>query len=75
MRDDGKTIFMIHHDLNTVQHYFDWVIMLNLRLVACGKCTEVFNAETINATYGKTHTLLGEALHLSHKQHSGLLET
>jgi len=69
LRDEGKTIFVVHHNLNDVENYFDWVIMLNMRLVACGCVSEVFNAKTLNVTYGKGYSLLDEAMKLS--QHKG----
>ncbi len=36
LRSAGKTVFVVHHDLQTVRDYFDYVILLNMRLVACG---------------------------------------
>jgi manganese/zinc/iron transport system ATP- binding protein len=68
----GKTVFVVHHDLNTVESYFDWIILLNMRLVACGKVTEAFNADTLNATYGKSYALFDEALKLSQQKTKGL---
>lgn len=67
----GKTIFVVHHDLNTVESYFDWVVMLNMRLVACGKTLEAFNPETLNAAYGKNYAIFDEALRLSQQKKSG----
>lgn len=72
LRDKGKTVFVVHHDLNTVERYFDWCILLNKRLVACGEMKEVFNAETLNSTYGKSYALLDEALKLSGQKKTGL---
>ena len=34
LRDQGKTVVVVHHDLQTVPEYFDWVLLLNMRLVA-----------------------------------------
>ena len=34
LRERGKTVFVVHHDLRTVREYFDWVMLLNMRLVA-----------------------------------------
>lgn len=74
LKDRGKTVFVVHHDLNTVERYFDWAIMLNMRLIACGNVREVFNADTLNSTYGKSYSLLDEALKLSESKISGRLE-
>src|SRR5262245_48224751 len=57
LKQEGKTVFMIHHDLNTVEQYFDWLILLNMRLVAAGPTHEVFNPDTFYATFGKSHLL------------------
>jgi manganese/zinc/iron transport system ATP- binding protein len=67
----GKTVFVVHHDLNTVESYFDWVIMLNMRLIACGATQEAFNTETLNTTYGKSYSLFDEALRLSQNKTKG----
>jgi manganese/zinc/iron transport system ATP- binding protein len=73
LRDKGKTLFIVHHDLNTVESYFDWVIMLNMRLIACDKVSLSFTPETLNAAYGKNYALFDEALRLSQHKSSGLL--
>ncbi len=68
----GKTIFVVHHDLNTVERYFDWVILLNMRLIAYGKTSEVFNASSLQAAYGKSFALFDEALKLSQEKQAGM---
>lgn len=72
LRNQGKTIIAVHHDLHSVAQYFDWVIMLNMRLVACGPTEEVFNQASIERTYGKGNVLLGEAVHISKTHSQGL---
>lgn len=71
LRSDGKTVFVVHHDLNTVEKYFDWLILLNMRLIACGKTSEVFTPEHLNATYGKNYSLFDEAFKLSRQRKLG----
>ena len=61
LRAQGKTILVVHHDLQTVTHYFDWLIMLNMRVVASGPTEEVFNDTTLNKTYGGRLTVLSQA--------------
>lgn len=56
LRDQGKTIMVVHHDLQTLQDYFDWLLLLNVKLIACGPIADVLHAENLHATYGK-HTL------------------
>ena len=52
LAEAGKTILVVHHDLSTVEDYFDHVILLNQRLVAYGTVASTFNKENIGKTYG-----------------------
>ncbi|QDU39258.1 High-affinity zinc uptake system ATP-binding protein ZnuC [Maioricimonas rarisocia] len=61
MKARGKTVLVIHHDLQTVSEYFDHVILLNMRVVADGPTEEVFTPENLQKTYGGRLTLLDEA--------------
>ncbi len=72
LQEEGKTIFVVHHDLNTIETYFDWAIMLNMRLIACGPLSSSFNADTLHATFGKSYALFDHALRLSQHKLSGL---
>lgn len=58
MAQSGKTVIVVHHDLQSVTNYFDWVIMLNTRLVASGPTPETFTQENLQETYGGKLTLL-----------------
>lgn len=58
MRQQGKTMLVVHHDLQTVTKYFDWLIMLNTRVVASGPTAEIFNDENLRKTYGGSLTVL-----------------
>lgn len=58
MQKDGKTIFVVHHDLQSAMDYFDWMVFLNTRIVASGPTTEVFSTETLQNTYGGNLSLL-----------------
>lgn len=60
MKSSGKTALVIHHDLQTVPAYFDYVILLNMRVVAHGPVDEVFTPENLHKTYGGRLTLLEE---------------
>ena len=57
----GKTCLVVHHDLATVAEYFDWVVLLNMRVVDAGPTEEVFHQENLRKTYGGNLTLLSEA--------------
>ncbi|MDX2133080.1 MAG: metal ABC transporter ATP-binding protein [Planctomycetota bacterium] len=61
MRAGGKTVIVVHHDLQTVAEYFDHVILLNMRVVASGPVSQVFTRENLQKTYGGRLTLLSEA--------------
>lgn len=60
MKQDGRTAVVIHHDLQTVPEYFDYVILLNMRVVAAGPVDDVFTSENLQKTYGGRLTLLDE---------------
>ena len=61
LRSTGKTVFVVHHDLQTVAEYFDYVILLNMRLIACGPTEVTFSTKNLQATYGGRLTILDEA--------------
>ncbi len=52
LRATGKTVVVVHHDLQTVADYFDWVMLLNIRRIASGPVTEIFTPENLRETYG-----------------------
>ncbi|MCE2743331.1 MAG: metal ABC transporter ATP-binding protein [Fluviicola sp.] len=52
MKEEGKTIIIVHHDIQTVSNYFDYIVMLNTRLIAHGPTNEVLTEENLQATYG-----------------------
>lgn len=61
LRDEGRTVVAVHHDLQTVPEYFDHVVLLNMRLVAAGAVAEAFTPANLQRTYGGRLTLLDEA--------------
>jgi manganese/zinc/iron transport system ATP- binding protein len=70
LRDDGKTVIVVHHDLRTVPEYFDRVVLLNTRLVAAGQTETVFTPENLRKTYGGRSPILeaaGEAIQAKQK--------
>jgi manganese/zinc/iron transport system ATP- binding protein len=58
LRQAGKTVVVVHHDLQTVSSYFDWMALLNVRLIAQGRVTDVYTAENLRAAYGGQVALL-----------------
>ena len=68
MSERNKTVIAVHHDLQSVKQYFDWVILLNLRLVASGPTDKIFTPELLHDTYGGKLTLLSEVTELIGKE-------
>ena len=52
LREAGDTVVVVHHALQTVPEYFDWVALLNVRKIAAGPVDEVFTQENLRLTYG-----------------------
>ncbi len=52
LRAQGKTVIVVHHDLQTVTEYFDWVMMLNVRKIVSGPVEEAFTQENLKRAYG-----------------------
>ncbi len=63
LRGEGKTALVVHHDLQTVNEYFDDVLLLNMRVIAAGPVATVFNAENLKRTYGGKLALLDQVGH------------
>ena len=53
LRDAGRTVIVVHHDLTTVQSYFDWLVMLNVRIIAQGPVAQTYSADNLRAAYGR----------------------
>ena len=58
LRDQGRTIVVVHHDLQTVRAYFDWLVLLNVRVIAQGPVAEVYTGANLRATYGGQAALI-----------------
>ncbi len=59
LRAAGKTVVAVHHDLQTVPEYFDWVTLLNVRRIASGPVEEAFTEENLRLAYGAPLAFLG----------------
>ena len=53
LKSEGKTIIVVHHDLQTVPTYFESVALINKAVIVSGKVSEVFTQENIDVTYRK----------------------
>lgn len=58
MTEAGKTVLVVHHDIHSAMNFFDWVIMLNLHLVASGPKEQVMTEDLLRKTYGGKLNLL-----------------
>jgi manganese/zinc/iron transport system ATP- binding protein len=72
MKDRGKTVLVIHHDLQTVADYFDYVVLLNMRIVAHGSVETTLTQENLQKTYGGRLTLLEEATEAMRRREKSL---
>jgi manganese/zinc/iron transport system ATP- binding protein len=61
LREFGKTVVVVHHDLQSVPEYFDWVTLLNVRRIASGPVPETFTEDNLRLAYG------GRVAFLSHQ--------
>ncbi len=52
LRDQGKTVVVVHHDLQTLADYFDWGLLLNVRKIAMGPIKEVITTDNLKLAYG-----------------------
>jgi manganese/zinc/iron transport system ATP- binding protein len=52
LRAAGDTVVVVHHALQTVPEYFDWVTLLNVRRIAVGPVGDVFTDDNLRHTYG-----------------------
>jgi manganese/zinc/iron transport system ATP- binding protein len=62
LRNQSKTVVVVHHDLQTLTDYFDWVSLLNVRQIASGPISDVLTDENLKLTYG------GRSAFLTHNQ-------
>jgi manganese/zinc/iron transport system ATP- binding protein len=61
LKEEGRTVIVVHHDLQTVADYFDHVLLLNGRVVAAGPVATTFTPDNLRRTYGGRLTLLDQA--------------
>jgi manganese/zinc/iron transport system ATP- binding protein len=68
MTQAKKTVIVVHHDLQSVSDYFDWVIMLNTRLIAYGPTEEAFSQHYLQEAFGGKLTLLSDVADLIRRE-------
>ncbi|QDG54494.1 metal ABC transporter ATP-binding protein [Persicimonas caeni] len=60
LRDEGRAVMVVHHDLSTVREYFDKVLLMNGDLIAFGPTERVFSQKLLQKTYGGKLTVLSQ---------------
>jgi manganese/zinc/iron transport system ATP- binding protein len=58
LQSNGRTVLVVHHNLETVTEYFDHVLLLNVRTIASGRVRDVFTPQNLRHTYGGRMELL-----------------
>lgn len=74
LKSQGKTIVVVHHDLQSAAEYFDWTILLNTRLVASGPTEDTLTQELLQETYGGKLTVLSRVGQLARQEGFDLRE-
>ncbi|MDX2138546.1 MAG: metal ABC transporter ATP-binding protein [Chloroflexota bacterium] len=59
LRERGKTVIVVHHDLQTVPEYFDWVALLNVEMIASGPVETTFTDDNLRKAYGGRVSAIG----------------
>lgn len=59
---DGHSIMIVHHDMNTVEDYFDQLLMINRQLIASGPTKKVWNQANLSQTFGRYFLMKEEAI-------------
>lgn len=54
---EGKTVLVVHHDLQTVEQYFDEIVFINQEVIASGTVNDTFNKQNIDETYHRDRNL------------------
>lgn len=68
LTSEGKTVVVVHHDLQSAAEFFDWILLLNMRLIASGPIEKVFTQSLLQETYGGRLTVLSEIGELIRKR-------
>ncbi|NGX51581.1 MAG: Ferric enterobactin transport ATP-binding protein FepC [Chlamydiae bacterium] len=72
LKEEGKTILVVHHELSSAAEYFDSALLLNTSLIAHGDIADVLTPELLSRTYGQKGVLFDEAWRLSKEKATGL---
>ncbi len=59
LRDEGRSVIVVHHDLQTVPEYFDHLVLLNVQIIAAGPTAQVCTRDNLQAAYGGRLPMMG----------------
>lgn len=54
----GNSLISVHHDLTTLKNYFDWVVMINGRVIASGPVASILTEANLALTFGSQLSLV-----------------
>ena len=72
LKDEGKTLLVVHHELSSAAEYFDSALLLNTSLIAHGDIDSVLTPKLLSRAYGQKGLLLDEAWRLSMEKATGI---
>ena len=72
LKNEGKTILVVHHDLNTVFDYFDEALLLKVSPIAYGPVRSVMTEKHLKRAFDRANILLHEVQALAQKGKAGL---
>ena len=52
LKSQGKSVFVVHHDLQTAADYFDWIVLLNETIISSGPTELTFTQDNLQEAYG-----------------------
>ncbi|RED57207.1 metal ABC transporter ATP-binding protein [Cohnella lupini] len=58
LKKQGKTVLVVHHDLATVDQYFDSVMLINGEMIAYGPTATTFTEQRLQEAYGGRLTFI-----------------
>lgn len=74
LRDEGKSIVVVHHDLACIRQYFDWALLMNRRLITSGPVGDVLTESWLQIAYGTAQGLFDEVTQLGDHYREGALK-
>lgn len=68
LTQEGKSVILVHHDLHTAPDYFDWAVLLNMRLIGAGPTQKILTPALLQETYAGKLTILSQVSDLLQKE-------